>query len=276
MPRTARIVIPNYPHHIIQRGHNRQTVFASNDDYCYYLDNLAEWKEFYECKVYAFCLMTNHVHLVIDPGDNAENLGRLMKRIAGRQTRYVNRLEDRSGTLWEGRFKSSPIDSNSYLLACCRYVEMNPVIAGLCSDPAEYLWSSCCSKVVEIIEPGDRPEVSPLKAKVAEIIPWGKQSSNLYPWLDLDPLYLDMGKTKTERQQHYRKFLAEAVSDKERELIKLAVQRGQLTGGAAFIDEIEAKLQCRIEFREQGRPKKLGLTQPGDRPEVGPLKRSDK
>ena len=178
--------------------------------------------------------MTNHVHLVIDPGAKVENLGRLMKRIAGRQTRYVNRLEDRSGTLWEGRFKSSPIDSNSYLLACCRYVEMNPVIAGLCSDPTEYPWSSCYSKVAEIIKPGDRPKVSPLKAKVAETITWNKQVPNLYPWLDLDPLYLDMGKTKIERQQHYRKFLAEAVSEKKRELIKLAVQRGAVDWWSSF------------------------------------------
>jgi len=197
--------------------------------------------------------MTNHVHLVIDPGDNVENLGRLMKRIAGRQTRYVNRLEDRSGTLWESRFKSSPIDSNNYLLACCRYVEMNPVAAGTCSDPAEYRWSSCCSKVVETII-------------------WGHQTPNLYPWLDPDPLYLDMGKTENERQQGYREFLAEAVSDQEREFIKQAVQRGQLTGGATFIDEIEAKLQRRIEFRKQGRPKGSGLTKSGDRPEVSPLK----
>ncbi|MCK4691102.1 MAG: transposase [Desulfuromonadales bacterium] len=243
MPRTARIVIPNYPHHIIQRGHNRQTIFASDDDYCYYLDNLAEWKELYGCKIYAFCLMTNHVHLVIDPGDNPDSLGKLMKRVAGRQTRYVNRLENRSGTLWGSRFKSSPIDSNSYLLACCRYVEMNPVVAGLCSDPAEYPWSSCCSKV-------------------AGIVTWSEQAPSLYPWLDFDPLYLDMGKTEKERQQHYHTFLTETVSEKEKEIIRLAVQRGQLTGGAAFIDEIEVKLNRRIEFRRQGRPKKHEALKP--------------
>jgi len=138
MPRTARIILPAYPHHIIQRGHNRQSVFACEDDYRYYLENLAEWKERFACKVYAFCLMTNHVHLIVKPGEDAENLSRLMKRLAGRQTRFVNRQEGRSGTLWEGRFKSSPIESNSYLLACCRYVEMNPVFAGMCDDPAEY------------------------------------------------------------------------------------------------------------------------------------------
>jgi putative transposase len=106
-----------YPHHIIQRGHNRQVVFASDEDYQYYLDNLCEWKEKLGCKVYAYCLMTNHVHLIVDPGEDGGNLARMMKRVAGRQTRYLNKLEKRTGSLWEGRFKSSTISADEYLLA---------------------------------------------------------------------------------------------------------------------------------------------------------------
>jgi len=90
MPRTARIVVMGYPLHIIQRGHNKQVVFASDEDYQYYLDNLCEWKEKLGCKVYACCLMTHHVHLIVDPGEDGANLARLMKRVAGRQTRYLN------------------------------------------------------------------------------------------------------------------------------------------------------------------------------------------
>ncbi len=131
MPRNARIIIDDYPHHIIQRGHNRQVVFASDDDYLFYLDNLQEWKDTFGCKVYAYCLKTNHVHLIIDPGTDGHSLAMLMKRIAGRQTRYVNKREKRGGTLWEGRYKSSPISTNEYFLACCRYVELNPVRAGI-------------------------------------------------------------------------------------------------------------------------------------------------
>ena len=231
MPRTARIVVPNSPHHIVQRGHNRQTVFACEDDYRYYLDNLAEWKGKYRCQVFAFCLMTNHVHLVVDPGDDPEALGKWMKRLAGRQTRYVNRLEGRSGTLWEGRFKSSPIETNRYLLACCRYVDMNPVAAGLCDNPADYPWSSCRSKVQQ----------------------------GIYEWLDFDPLYLAIGACADERRHKYREFLTETVSDAEREDIRKAIQRGQLTGGASFVDEIEARLKRRIELRGQGRPRKSRL-----------------
>ena len=94
-------------------------------------------------------IMPNHVHLVIDPSGNPENLAKLMKRVAGRQTRCANRVEGRSGTLWEGRYKSSPIDKDNYLLACCRYVEMNSVAAAPCNTPAACPWSSCgCKKKV--------------------------------------------------------------------------------------------------------------------------------
>lgn len=228
MPRTARLIVPNYPHHIIQRGHNRQSVFAGEDDYRYYLENLAEWKERLGCKVYAFCLMTNHVHLVVDPCDHARNLALLMKRLAGRQTRFVNRLESRSGTLWEGRFRSSPIDSSAYLLACCRYVEMNPVVAGTCDHPEDYPWSSCSSKVID----------------------------RRFAWLDDDPLYLDLGATNQERRRRYLEFLHQNISAEEKEILIGAVRRGQLTGGSAFVDEIESRFNRRIELRDRGRPRK--------------------
>lgn len=229
MLRTARIVIPNYPHHIIQRGHNRQTVFTEDTDYLYYLENLAEWKKHYNCKVYAYCLMTNHVHLLIDPGNEPEALGKLMKRLAGRQTRFVNRQEGRSGTLWEGHLKSSPVDTNNYLLVCSRYIEMNPVFAGMVSTPETYRWSSCAAKV--------------------------GQSEN--DWLDLDPLYLGLGATETERREKYRLFLKQTVTEEERSVILGAAQRGQLTGDDSFVDEIEKKLALRIELRKQGRPLKV-------------------
>jgi len=129
MPRFGRVVLPGYPHHIIQRGHNRQVVFAEEADCRRYLDTLAEFKEVHGIKVYAWCLMTNHVHLLLEPGEEFAALGRFMKRLAGRQTYYHNRLEGRAGTLWESRYKSSPVDSNHYLLACIRYIELNPMRA---------------------------------------------------------------------------------------------------------------------------------------------------
>ncbi len=99
MPRMGRVVLPNYPHHVVQRGHNRQVVFAEPGDFQRYLDDLRELKTLYDVKVYAFFLMTNHVHLLLAPRDSAASLGQLMKGLAGRMTRYRNKLEGRSGTL---------------------------------------------------------------------------------------------------------------------------------------------------------------------------------
>ncbi len=91
MPRVGRVVLPNYPHHIVQRGHNRQVVFAASNDYEYYLETLSEYRDVYGVRVYAWCLMTNHIHLIVEPPNEVERLGQLMKRLSGRQTRYVNR-----------------------------------------------------------------------------------------------------------------------------------------------------------------------------------------
>src|SRR3989304_6129145 len=224
MPRTSRIVLPNHPHHIIQRGHNRQIVFASAEDYLHYLENLKEWKKTTGCKVYAYCLMTNHVHLIVDPGNKVENLALLIERVSGRQTRYVNKLEGRSGTLWEGRYKSSPIKYDEYLLACCRYVELNPVMAGIVDDPENYKWSSYKYKVgIERLD-----------------------------WLDLDPYYKNLGRTDKEREERYEKFVKGSIPQGEWELIREVVQRGQLTGSNRFIEEVAKKIGRRIERRGQG------------------------
>jgi len=229
MPRLARIVIPNCPHHVIQRGHNRNMVFAHEDDYKYYLATLKEWKTKLSCKIYAYCLMTNHVHLVIDPGDKPENLGLLMKRLAGRQTRYVNRLEGRSGSLWEGRYKSSPVEKNNYLVSCCRYVELNPLRAEMVKSPWEYRWSSCREKV-------------------------GLEKNII---VDFDEYYLSFfEKDSVKGVMAYEKWLLETIPPGELELIRSSVQRNQLTGTDLFQKEISLRLGMRIENRPPGRPKK--------------------
>lgn len=102
----ARVVLAYYPHHVVQRGHNRQVIFAEPADYRRYLDTLRVYKQEYGIELYAYCLMTNHVHLLLAPSEPGA-LGRLMKRLAGRHTRRHNRLEGRRGTLWEGRYKSA-------------------------------------------------------------------------------------------------------------------------------------------------------------------------
>lgn len=227
MPRTGRLVIPNHPHHIIHRGHNRQPVFLSEDDYLYYLDNLTEWKTRLRCRLYAYCLMANHVHLILDPGENEGNLALLMKRIAGRQTRYVNKLEKRTGTLWEGRYKSSPISVDGYLMACCRFVELNPVRNGLVEHPGSYRWSSYSEKTG-----GDGDMV------------------------DADPFYLALCDEAGKRKIKYEEWVLSGVPEGELKLIRTAVQRGQLTGSQNFCDQVAERLGRRVEPRKPGRPEK--------------------
>lgn len=229
MPRLGRAVVPSYPHHVVQRGHNKQVVFAETCDFEYYLATLAEFKVEYDVKVYAFCLMTNHVHLIVQPSEEIAGLGRLMKRLAGRQTRYVNRQERRSGTLWESRYKSSPIQSDAYLLACCRYVELNPVRAGMVAAPGEYRWSSYNQHIGE---------------------------SSSYAWLDTDPCFEALATTEASRQAKYRDFVFSSIPKGEWDLIREALQRGQLTGQSRFVDEVETIVGRRIEYRRQGRPRK--------------------
>ncbi len=226
MPRSARIILPHTPHHIVQRGHNRQAVFTSDDDYNYYRENLIVFKQEFGCKIYAYCLMTNHVHLIVDPGSNPESLALLMKRVAGRQTRYINKLENRSGSLWEGRYKSSIISSKEYLPACCRYIELNPLRAGMVIDPAQYQWSSYRTKVF-----GKRDMV-----------------------VDLPQFYPSLGGTEQERQTAYKKYVFGTVPEYEIKLIREALQRGQLTGSDRFRGEIEKKFGIRISNKKQGRP----------------------
>lgn len=110
MPRIGRVVAPNMSHHVVQRGHYRNVVFVDDGDYFYYLDTLGKWTQQLQVKVYTWCLMTNHVHLLLDPGDDIKSIGLLMKRLAGRQTRFVNKQENRTGSLWDGRYKMSIVD----------------------------------------------------------------------------------------------------------------------------------------------------------------------
>jgi putative transposase len=141
MPRRARLLLPGVPVHLIQRGNNRSACFYADEDYRFYLDHLAEQAVKHGCDVHAYCLMTNHVHLLLMP-QTENGLGALMKSLGQRFVQYVNRAYRRSGTLWEGRFRSCLLQEEAYVLACYRYIELNPVRVGMVAHPAEYRWSS--------------------------------------------------------------------------------------------------------------------------------------
>lgn len=141
MPRHPRPVIPKVPLHIIQRGNNRQICFFGHSDFIVYLDMLGIAARQAACQVHAYVLMTNHIHLLLTPNDE-QGPAALMKSLGERYVRYVNRRYARTGTLWEGRYRSCLVQSERYLMVCQRYIELNPVRASLVIDPFHYPWSS--------------------------------------------------------------------------------------------------------------------------------------
>ena len=128
MARHGRFFLPDQPLHVIQRVNNRSAIFFDIEDYEHYHDWLAEAAAEYGCLIHAYVLMTNHVHLLVTP-ERAESLPRTMQSLGRRYVRAINAAQRRSGTLWEGRYRAAPIDSEAYFLACCRYIELNPVRA---------------------------------------------------------------------------------------------------------------------------------------------------
>jgi len=141
MARQSRLVLPDVAVHIIQRGNDRMDCFRADADYLVYLAQLQALTSTLDCGVHAYCLMTNHVHLLVTPRA-IESCSKLMKNLGQRYTQYFNRRYERTGTLWEGRFRSCITESARYVLACYRYIELNPVRAGMVHHPEAYLWSS--------------------------------------------------------------------------------------------------------------------------------------
>ncbi len=226
MPRHPRVFVPGFPLHIVQRGHDRQPVFVESEDYEFYLCNFAEIKAELSIRLHAYCLMTNHLHLIVTPDLDGGSISKLMRVVAARQTRRVNKLEMRTGTLWEGRFKASLIDTEQYLLACYRYIELNPVRAAIVTEPEDYRWSSYrCHAAM---------------------------ATN--PILDAHETYDALGKSRAERALAYRRFVSDGVSKTELSLIRAAVQRNQLTGGKQFQEAIERRTGHRVHSRGRGRP----------------------
>ncbi len=226
MARSPRIALPGYPHHVIQRGNNRQSIFLNDDDYKFYIDCLLKSKEELQCRIYAYCLMSNHVHFLIEPSD-PEGLSRLLQSVGRRYVQHFNWRHRRTGTLWEGRFRSSLVSMDDYLLACCRYIELNPVRARMVSHPRDFRWSSYLFH--------------------------GEGTKDAL--LDEDPCYLGLGNTALQRQQSYRQFIEAGNTEHELALIRTNIQRGGVTAGQSFIRRLALRLSRQLELRPRGRPR---------------------
>lgn len=181
MARIARVIAPGFPHHVTQRGNRRQQTFFTDDDYRVYLELMAQWCRRYQVAIWAWCLMPNHVHLIAVPGDE-NGLARAIGEAHRRYTRHVNFRENWRGHLWQERFASFPMDAQ-YLLATARYIEMNPVAAGLAADPARYRWSSASAHLRG--EDDALVQVQPL----LELVPDWHSFLTLTPEEELDQLH---------------------------------------------------------------------------------------
>lgn len=228
MSRRARQAVADIPYHIINRGNNRQPVFFCDDDYKYFLDAIMMAKESYPCEIYSFVLMTNHIHLLLEAVNNNDNLALFMKQVSQRYGQHLNKQYKRSGTIWEGRFKSSPISQDRYLLACGRYIEMNPVRAGIVSQPEEYPFSSYRSKI----------------------------GFDEKKWLDFDPMYMLMGETNEQRCKKYREWFQESIPQDEWDMIRKSIKRNWPYGGNRFKKDMEIMLGRKFELEKVGRKPK--------------------
>lgn len=227
MPRRARITLANVPLHLIQRGNNRQACFFADEDYRVYLDHLADSARKFNCAIHAYVLMTNHVHLLLTPGSD-DSAGLMMKNLGQRYVQYVNRTYRRSGTLWEGRFRSCLAQDDAYLLACQRYIELNPVRAGMVPHPAEYRWSSYRANAQ-----GEEDAI-----------------------LTHHPLYLALGTDPDERRASYRDLFRHSLDPGQVDQIRKATNGNYALGDTRFAAQVAAALGRRTTPGRRGRPPK--------------------
>ncbi|RTL32991.1 MAG: transposase [Burkholderiales bacterium] len=231
MARLPRLILPGQPHHVILRGNNRQAIFFSDLDRQHLLNTLGDAAAQYGVSLHAYVLMDNHFHLLVTP-PTADALSRMMQALGRRYVGWFNARHQRSGTLWEGRFRAGLIEGERHLMACMRYIELNPVRAGLCQRPEEWTWSSAAHHL-------------------------GLARQGL---ISEHPLYWSMGNTPFEREHAYREFIDQGVAPKEQLLFTEAVLRGRPVASEAFLKPLAGEHERVVVRRPRGRPRKLMLT----------------
>ncbi len=227
MARLPRFVIPGQPQHIIVRGINREAIFYEDEDYVFYLEKLKSACEKYGCQLHAYVLMTNHVHFLLTP-KTEESISKTIQSVGRYYVQYFNYQDKRTGTLWEGRYKATLIDSENYLLTCYRYIELNPVRADMVKHPTKYPWSSYhCNGL-------------------------GKANGIVTP----HRLYLRLGKTQKDRQKVYRELLKGHLSEQVLTEIRESTNKAWVLGSSRFKEQIERKLNRRVAPLPRGGDRK--------------------
>ena len=227
MARLPRFNIPGQPQHVIVRGNNRSEIFCANEDYRFYLEKLQLACDKHGCSVHAYVLMTNHVHLLLTPQEE-ESVGKALQLIGRYYVQYFNHTYQRTGTLWEGRYKATLIDSETYLLTCMRYIELNPVRAGMVSHPSEYPWSSYRYNAL------------------------GQPNPLITPHLQ----YRRLGKAEEERQAAYRQLFRHHIPEASLAEIREATNKAWVLGNDRFKQRIQKLLERRVEPAARGGDRK--------------------
>lgn len=235
MPRQPRIDLPGVPQHLVQRGNDRRPCFFAPIDRTRYLDELRDAACRYGCAVHAYVLMTNHVHLLLTPARTG-CVSTMMQSLGRRYVRYINDRYRRTGTLWEGRFKACPVQSDDHLLRCYRYIELNPVRAGMVSQASDYAWSSYAANAQGATDPLVTPH----------------------------PQYLALDAEPTARQRLYSEWVQSAVTPDEVDEIRRRLQCQHAFGTERFRHMIEEQLQRRAGPAKIGRPRKAAHQAPAD------------
>lgn len=237
MARLPRYSLPGVPQHVIQRGNNRQPIFAAEADYQAYLDWLRQAADQRGLSIHAYVLMTNHVHLLVTP-EQEESIGKALQSLGRRYVQYFNFTYGRTGTLWEGRYRATVVQAETYLVTCSRYIEMNPVRAGMVKSPAHYRYSSYRHNAQ------------------------GRQD----PLLTEHEVYRRLGRTHAARIDAYRALFHAPVEEGALNEIRGATNKGWALGHDRFRDRIEHLAARRAAPLPRGRPaRKAG----GRRPATG-------
>jgi putative transposase len=225
MARLPRLTLPGYPHHVIQRGNNRQPIFASSADYQALLDLLLENAKKFEVAIHAYVLMSNHFHLLATPS-TPDGLPQMMQAVGRRYVRYFNDSQHRSGTLWEGRYKSTVIQTDRYLLACMAYIDLNPVRAGLVAQPQDYPWSSHGHYVGRRIDKLVTPHA----------------------------LFWELGNTPFAREAAYAQLVLNGISLVQQTALTDAALQGWALGEPDFVADLQKRTLRRVSKSSAGRP----------------------
>lgn len=227
MPRRARMYLPGFPYHIVQRGNNREACFIEPENYQFYLQLWQELSLRYGVAVHTYCLMTNHIHFLATP-ENDTALSHTLKVVGSRYAQYINKKYQRTGTLWEGRHRSSLVQSDRYLLTCMRYIELNPVRANMVDRPEEYRWSSY------------------------GVNAWGDDT-----WLEPHDEYRKLGTTASEQRYAYRELFKHHLDDRDLHLLRKAAHYCQPVGDDRFREQIEQQYGIKLGQMKRGRPKNV-------------------